>query len=71
MYTLTVKIADKGTTYVNQDTDNPGSHPSPVGHMWYSISDGSSSYDFGFAPEEPGSKWGPGVTEINLSHFFA
>jgi hypothetical protein len=52
MYTLTIKIAAKDTTYVNQDPQNPGSHLSPTGHMWYSISDGSSSYDFGFAPEE-------------------
>ncbi len=60
MYTLTVKIADKGTIYVNQDPENPSSHPSKTGHMWYSISNGASSYDFGFAPKKGGSAIGAG-----------
>lgn len=49
MYTLTIKIASKDTIYVDKDPKK-GSHPSLTGHIWYSISDGSSSYDFGFAP---------------------
>jgi hypothetical protein len=34
MYTLTVKIAEGGTTYIKDGV----SHPSAFGHMWYSIS---------------------------------
>ena len=67
MYTLTIKIADKGTTYVNQDPQNPGSHSSATGHMWYSLSDGSSSYDFGFAPVKEGAPIWPGEIKYDDS----
>ena len=36
MYTLTVKIAARGTIYTNPETNI--SHPSDTGHMWYSLS---------------------------------
>ncbi len=61
MYKLTVKIADSGTLYINQDPENPGSHYSTTGHIWYTISDGISLYDFGFAPQKSGVPVGPGV----------
>ena len=45
MYTLTVKISAMGTVY--QDTK------SMVGHMWYSLSDGTSVPEsYGFAPSD-------------------
>ena len=43
MYTITVKIAANGTIYHDSDT-------SLTGHMWYSISNGSSTESYGFAP---------------------
>ncbi|MCB5268238.1 MAG: hypothetical protein LHW46_09050 [Candidatus Cloacimonetes bacterium] len=50
MYTLTVKIAKGGTTYIN---DEGISHPSAFGHMWYSLAgDGVQTESFGFAPKE-------------------
>lgn len=36
MYTLTIKIAATDTKYTN---DKGESHPSKLGHMWYSLSD--------------------------------
>ncbi len=50
MYTLTVKIASKGTPY----DDPKNSHPSGGGHMWYSISDDIATNFYGFAPKESG-----------------
>ena len=45
MYTLTVKISAMGTVY--QDTK------SMFGHMWYSLSDGTSKPEsYGFAPSD-------------------
>jgi hypothetical protein len=43
MYTLTVKIAQGGTTVIREKTTT-----STAGHMWYSLSDGSSSKCYGF-----------------------
>jgi len=56
MYTLTVKIAADGTVY----TDPKDTHNSVTGHMWYSLSDGSLTESFGFAPAEEGSPFGDG-----------
>lgn len=53
MYTITVKIAANGTVYHDTDT-------SITGHMWYSLSNGSSTSSFGFAPLENGSPIGDG-----------
>lgn len=47
MYTITVKIAANDTIYHDADT-------SVTGHMWYSISNGSSTESYGFAPAEDG-----------------
>jgi hypothetical protein len=46
MYTLTVKIAKAGTVKI--DADGKPMDPSTAGHMWYSLSDGSSSKCYGF-----------------------
>lgn len=43
-YTLTVKIVNAGTIYINESKVGK----SDAGHMWYSISDGNSSNSFGF-----------------------
>ena len=43
MYTITVKIAASGTIYHEDGT-------SATGHMWYLISDGTSTESHGFAP---------------------
>ncbi len=59
MYTLTVKIAAKGTQYIDQNTGEIS--PSFAGHMWFSLSDGlTTPYSFGFAPIEHGVPNGPG-----------
>ena len=47
MYTLTVNIAGPGTA-----TDGG---PSALGHMWYSISDGTTTQSYGFGPNTPGT----------------
>ncbi|ACZ12026.1 calcium-binding protein [Sulfurospirillum deleyianum] len=47
MYTITVKISDRGTIYHEDGT-------SATGHMWYSISDGTSTESHGFAPAKDG-----------------
>lgn len=41
MYTITVKIAANGTIYHDTDT-------SVTGHMWYSLSNGSSTESSSF-----------------------
>lgn len=43
MYTITVKISARGTIYHEDGT-------SATGHMWYSLSNGSSTESYGFAP---------------------
>ena len=53
MYTITVKIAASGTIYHDNDT-------SVTGHMWYSLSNGSSTESYGFAPLKNGSSAGDG-----------
>ncbi len=60
MYTLTVKIAAQGTIYLDQEEDNPVPVPSDFGHMWYTISNGTSPRDYGFAPKTHGESNGPG-----------
>jgi len=45
-YTLTVNIEKAGTKYTYEDGE---STKSLAGHMWYSISDGIETHDFGFA----------------------
>ena len=52
-YTLTVNIAEPGTPLKD-------GHTSYAGHMWYSISDGKTSNNYGFAPVKPGDTSGPG-----------
>jgi hypothetical protein len=52
MYTLTVKIAAIDTPYTN--LENP--HLSDGGHMWYSISDGSTTESRGFASDKSNIK---------------
>ncbi|MDD4855919.1 MAG: calcium-binding protein [Sulfuricurvum sp.] len=47
MYTITVKIAANGTIYHEDGT-------STTGHMWYSLSNGSSTESYGFAPAKDG-----------------
>ncbi|PIE72427.1 MAG: hypothetical protein CSA19_02240, partial [Deltaproteobacteria bacterium] len=61
MYTLTVKIAASGTIYLDQSKENPVPDPSDYGHMWYTISNGTSHNDYGFAPETHGKSGGPGA----------
>jgi len=53
MYTLTIKIAAEDTTYINEDNI---SHPSKYGHMWYSVSNGSSTTSYGFASDKSNIK---------------
>lgn len=47
-YTLTVNLAVSGTPESNGQT-------SPFGHMWYSISNGSSNSSYGFVPVAAGT----------------
>lgn len=49
MRTLTIKIAQKGTPYIDQKTGEV--HDSSVGHMWYSISDVNETLSRGFTPD--------------------
>ena len=49
-YRLTIKIAEKGTIYIPQDPNYERPHGSLAGHMWYSISDGSTEKSYGYAP---------------------
>ena len=58
MYSVTVKISARGTFY--SDPKDP--HNTKTGHMWYSLSNGSSTSSYGFAPEVtemdgPGKIW--------------
>jgi hypothetical protein len=63
MWTLTVYVASAGTPTVTQTPSGPQVGSSALGHMWYSISDGSTPTSFGFAPATPGSPIGPGNVE--------
>ncbi len=54
MYTLTVKISDRGTILHEGGT-------SAAGHMWYSLSDGNETASYGFAPKEHNVTSGPGT----------
>ncbi|WP_099062069.1 S8 family serine peptidase [Serratia sp. BW106] len=52
-YTVTYKVAERGSTYTYQkDTEKNkagSSHPSPGGHMWYVFSDGNGKEEsYGF-----------------------
>lgn len=58
MHTLTIKIAQKGTPYIDQKTGEV--HDSSVGHMWYSISNGTETTSYGFAPDGKSTPVGPG-----------
>jgi hypothetical protein len=52
-YTLTVKIAEGGTKYINDGKEGS----SFAGHMWYSLSDGSENNNsYGFASGENKAK---------------
>ncbi len=53
-YTVTVYVAAPGTPL------EKSGGTSAAGHMYYSISDGTRSESFGFAPKEHGSSSGPG-----------
>lgn len=53
-YTVTVYVAAPGTPL------EKSGGTSAAGHMYYSISDGTRSESFGFAPREHGSSSGPG-----------
>ncbi|MDD5387633.1 MAG: calcium-binding protein, partial [Sulfuricurvum sp.] len=55
MYTVTINIAGRGTPLSNGDT-------SKVGHMWYSLNDGTGepNQSFGFAPILDGRPFTPG-----------
>lgn len=53
-YTVTVYVAAPGTPL------EKSGGTSAAGHMYYSISDGTRSESFGFAPSEHGSSSGPG-----------
>lgn len=53
-YTVTVYVAAPGTPL------EKSGGTSGAGHMYYSISDGTRSESFGFAPKEHGSSSGPG-----------
>jgi len=55
MHTLTVKIAAADTLYVYEDMDEDGNtrmKESAFGHMWFSISDGSTTESCGFASDK-------------------
>jgi Ca2+-binding RTX toxin-like protein len=54
MYTITVKISDRGTILLDENGT------SATGHMWYSISNGSSTESYGFAPAVHGEWSGEG-----------
>ena len=49
-YTLTVNIEAKDT--VTYDDNHVQTGTSTAGHMWYSISDGVNTNDYGFAPDQ-------------------
>ena len=54
MYTIKINIAEDGSPYI----DSEGvTHNTLTGHMWYSISDGTSSSSFGFAPTDTWEGW--------------
>ena len=48
MYTLTIKISDRGTVLLKEDGT------SVTGHMWYSLSDANTTSSYGFAPKVHG-----------------
>ena len=48
MYTLTIHVAPKGATYIDQVTG--AAHPSAAGHMWYSIASPAEILSKGFGP---------------------
>ncbi len=64
MYTLTVKISDRGTIL------HEGGE-SATGHMWYSLSDGNITESYGFAPKEHGKWRGPGEIYTNDDENYA
>lgn len=56
-YILTVHIAPVGT---QENLTNGNIIHAPVGHMWYSISDGSNYNSYGFEPQVSGNPFMPG-----------
>lgn len=72
-YTLSVRVALPGTPLMKEDgvtqqrTDDKKQElkTSSAGHMWYSVSNGSTSTSYGFAPKEDNwiSAVGPGSVD--------
>ncbi len=62
---LTLNIAAPGTTCIEP---NGNVIESSVGHMWYTVTDSNgNSYNFGFAPVNPGTPFGPGYVTMTDS----
>ena len=63
-FTVTIYIADRGTTLAEGGT-------SAVGHMWLSITNSNGNVEsFGFAPLNHGEAFGPGkIYENDTSNY--